>query len=135
MLYSNAAQAQDYKNKKISEMILILQKSIIPALMEKEWKNNFSIWKISLGKADASLDELKKSILFLDKHINIDAYKTIHKTRVEDWHIYLTSANSIKTVYSILIEINNSLDNTSRTREWISEETKWLTEIQRRIKS
>lgn len=117
------------KKEKVSELLVELASSIKTEYMSKTWKNKYNIWKSSLSRNNLSLHSLKKSILEFDKHLTLRAYKREHQRTVHDWHLYLVGANSMKSIFKILLKINSLLDKHSRNMSWKDNEEKWLKAI------
>ena len=113
----------------IKEVIIMLEKSIKPPFMSKDWNKKRIIWLNMLQQAGANFSVIKKVILQLDQNIRMDAYKTEHQSAVAEWHLYLSSADSVKLIYQALMEINSSLDINARQDNWSTEEIKWIARI------
>jgi hypothetical protein len=110
---------------KLTDLILDFAKSIKINYMSRTWDKKMTLWKSKLEKADSNLMDLKKAILFLDQHITMRAYKRKYQTTVQDWPLYLVSAQSKKQIAKILLQINSSLNNYSRIHWWKQREKQW----------
>lgn len=113
----------------VKEMIIALEKSIKTHFMSNNWNKRRSVWLNALQQSGSDFAVVKKAILQLDQNIRMDAYKSEYQNSVADWHLYLTSADSVKLIYQALLEINQSLDPFSREESWRSQEANWLAKI------
>jgi hypothetical protein len=123
---SFAAPVNTNAKSEIAKLMLEFEKSIGREFMSRSWKNKRASWIAFMSKRNISLEDYKKGLLTLDQNIVMEAFKTAYRKDISTWPIYVTTSNSITSISSALLEINQNLKHTSRKSWWFKKSALWI---------
>jgi len=115
-------------NKSLAKLIVEMEKSILRDYMSPRWKNKVESWRGELLKPGVTLDDLKKSLFELDKHIMMAAFNVSYRRQVSDWTLQLSVAAKTGDIARVVFNIEGNLLKKAREAWWKNRSAAWINE-------